>query len=99
MIAAVGGEVPHLFGGIPDSGGDSGMKSCELVQIVLSGDGLAVRENLGASRVMVLGNVVKLVEQGQVVISDDVARDAWVAIPVPGAADGVPALDDTNALD
>ena len=99
VIATVGGEVPHLFGGIPNRGGDSGMKSCELVEVVLSGDGLAMRENLGASRVVVLGYVVELVEQGQVVISDDVARDAWVAIPVPGAADVCAALDDTNALD
>src|SRR5258708_26781385 len=83
MIATVCGEVPHLFRRIPNRGGDSGMKSCELVQVVLSGDGLAVRENFGASRVMVLGNVLELCEQGQAVITDTLACHPWVTLPVP----------------
>ena len=58
-----------------------------------------MRENLGALGVVVLGHVVQLVEQGQVVIRDDVACDAGVSIPVPGAADIGAALDDSNTLD
>src|SRR4029077_1448194 len=99
LIAAVGGEVPHLLVVIPNRGGDGGVKNCELVQVVLFGDSLAVGENLGASRVVILGYVVELVEQGQVVVSDHIACDARIAIPVPGAADVGAALDDANAFD
>ncbi len=48
---------------------------------------------------MVLGNVVHLVEQGQVIVGDDVAGHAGITIPVPGAADVGAALDDPDALD
>ncbi len=99
MIAAVGREVPHLLDGIPLSRGNSGLKGCQLVQVVLSRDRLAVRENLGTLGVVVLRHVVHLVEQRQVVIRDDVACHTGVSIPVPGAADIRAALDDPNALD
>src|SRR5208337_2960366 len=99
LVAAVRSEVPHLFCGIPNGGSDGGLKGGELVEVVFSGDGLAVREDLGALGVVILGHVVELVEQRQIVIGDDVARHAGVPVPVPCAADVSSALDDANALD
>jgi hypothetical protein len=48
---------------------------------------------------VVLGHVVEFVEEWQVVVGDDVAGDAGVPVPVPGAADIRAALDDANAFD
>ena len=75
------------------------MEGCKLVEVVLSRDRLAVRENLGTLGVVILGHVVHLVEQRQIIVRDDVACDAGIPIPVPGAADIGAALDDPNALD
>jgi len=99
VIAAVGIDVPHLLGFVPDGGGDGGLENGELVEVVLPGDGLAVREDFGAAGVMVLGHIVEFVEEGEVVIGDDVAGHSGIAVPVPGTANVRCPLDDANALD
>ena len=58
-----------------------------------------MRENLGPSGVVILGHVVELVEQWQIVVSDDVARHARVAVPIPRPPDVRAALDNPDALD
>ncbi len=65
-IAAVGGDVPHLLGLVPYGGGDGRLEHRQFVQVVLLGDRLAVGEDFGTSGVMILGDVVQFVEQGQV---------------------------------
>ena len=56
-------------------------------------------EDLPPLGVVASGHVAHLVEQREVVVGDDVARHARVAVPVPGAADVAAALDDADRLD
>ena len=99
VVAPVRGDVPHLFGVVPHGGSDGCPKSSELIQVILPGDGLAVGVDLWALGVAVLGHVVHLVEQGQVVIGRHVARHTGVPVPVPRPAHVRSPLHDADTLD
>ena len=62
------------------------------------GDALAVREDLRALRVFLGRDVTQLLEQRHVHIGLDVAGDARIPIPVPGAAHVGGLVDQPDAL-
>jgi hypothetical protein len=68
-------------------------------QVVPVGDRLQVLPDLLAERVALLRDVVELLEHRQVDVRLDVAHDAGVAVPVPGAADAAGLIDDADPLD
>ena len=84
---------------VPHRGRHRRLEDGELVEVVATGDGLAVGEDLRALGVVLGRHVLHLVEQRQVVVGDDVAGDARIAVPVPRAADVGAPLDDADALD
>ena len=98
-VAAVGRQVPELFVGMPHGRCDGGLEHGELVEVIPPGDRAAVVEDLPTLRVVAGRHVAHLVEQRQVVVRDDVARDAGVAVPVPRAAHVAAPLDDADRLD
>jgi hypothetical protein len=98
VIAAVGSQMPQLLILVPDRGADCGAEHGLLVKAVPSRNRLAMRVDLRAPRVLPVGHVLHLVQQGQVVIRQDVAGYSGVPIPIPGATDVAATFDDSNAL-
>src|SRR5581483_6834237 len=99
MVAAVGADMPHLLGLVPGGRGYRGLKDRQFVQIVTACDKLTVREDLRRLRIVARRHVAGLVEQWQIVVSNDIARRPGVTVPVPGTADVGAALNDTDTLD
>ena len=91
--------MPQLLVGVPDGRRHRRLEHREVVEVVAARDRPAVLEDLPPLGVVAGGHVAHLVEQRQVVVRDDVARDTRVAVPVPGAADVAAALDDADRLD
>ncbi len=98
-IAAIGGDDPSLGVLVPREALGSGLEADVAVEIELPRDRLTMGADLVAERVLLLRHVADLLEQRQVGIRLDVAGDAGVAIPVPGAAEVAGRIDDTDALD
>ena len=72
---------------VPADFTDLGVQAGVAVEVVVFGDAPAVREDLRALGVLLGRDVPDLLEQRQVDVGLDVARDAGIAVPVPGAAD------------
>ena len=68
-------------------------------QVVPVGDGLEMVADLLAEGVATGGNVIELLEHGEVDIRLDVAHHARIAVPVPGTPDAPGLVDDTDPLD
>ncbi len=98
-VAAVGREVPELLVAMPHRRRDRRLEHGELVQVIATGNGAAVLEDLPSLGVVTRRHVAHLVEQRQVVVRDDVARHAGIAVPVPGTAHVATSLDDADRLD
>ena len=97
VIAAIGVDVPHLFGFVPHRGRHGGLEHREVVQVVALRDQLAVREDLRRARVVMFRHVAHFIEQRQIVVRHHVARRTGIAVPVPRAAHICAAFDDANA--
>ena len=67
-----------------------------VVESELLGHVLAVFEDLEARGELHRRDVTHLLEQRQIAIGFDVAGDAWIAVPVPGAADIAALLAETH---
>jgi hypothetical protein len=78
---------------------DPGLEADVAVQIELAGDRLAVVEDLAAVGVLLLRHVADLLEERQVGVGLDVAGDARVAVPVPGASEVRRRVDDADVFD
>ena len=76
-----------------------GLQARVAVQVVVLGDALAVREDLGALGVFLRGDVAELFQQRDVHVGLDVAGDSRIAIPVPGAAHVGRPVDQPHAFD
>jgi hypothetical protein len=85
-VAPVRRDVPPLGVADPQCFGDRGLESSEVVYFVLLYDRLATGEGLWALRIVLWRHAVHLAEQREVVVRNDIAGNAGVAIPQPGAA-------------
>ena len=90
-VAAIREDGPASTSLVPLGLLDGRVEEAVFVETELHGHGLAVLEDLEARRELHRREVLHLFEKGQVAVGLDVAGDARVAVPVPGAAD-VPAL-------
>ena len=76
-----------------------GLQARIAIQIVVLGDALAMRKDLGSLGVFVRGDVAELFQQRDVHIGLDVAGDPRIAIPVPGAAHVGRPVDQPHTVD
>ena len=81
VVAAVRADVPDALGRVPGRGLDGRAEDGELVEVEVVGDLLAVAEDLRALREVAARDELQLVEQREVVVRADVARDARVPVP------------------
>ena len=98
VIAAISDEMPHLLRFVPCCGRYRGLKHRQLIEVVALCDGLAVSEDFAAFCIAILGHVVHLIEQWQIVVGRHIAGDAGIAVPIPGAAHVTAALHNADAL-
>src|SRR5207237_7313375 len=84
---------------VPADVGHLGLEARVVVQPEVLADVLAVLEDLGRVRVLLLGHVADFFEQRQVDVGLDVAHRARVAVPVPRAAEVAALLDDAHVVD
>ncbi len=68
-------------------------------KVEASGDRLEVVSDLLAERVAAGGDVIELLEHREVDVRLDVAHDARVTVPVPGAPDASRLVDDADPLE
>ena len=78
---------------------DVGLQACIAIQVVMLGDALAVREDLGSLGVFIRRDVAELLQQRDVHVGLDVAGDPRIPIPVPGAAHVGRSVDQPHAVD
>ncbi len=90
---------PAPVGVVPAHLGDLGLEARVAVQVEVAADRLAVGEDLGRLRVLLLRDVADLLEQRQVDVRLDVAGGAGVAVPVPRATEVAALLDDADVVD
>ncbi len=96
LVAGIRAHAPERRGVVPSGGRDPRGEPNVAAEIVLVGDVAEVAEDLGLRRVSLRPLPLALqlrVEAVGVVDALDVAAGARVAVPVPGAADVVGALD------
>ena len=75
-----------------------GLEAGVAVEIEVLADAAAVSEDLGSTRVFFDRDVAGLFEQRQIDVALDIAGGAWIAIPVPRAAEVAALFDDANIL-
>lgn len=92
-VAAVGGDEPLGRALVPAQLGDLRPEAGVAVEVEGAADRPRVLPDLLAGRVPPLRDVVQLFQQRQVDVRLDVAVDARVAVPVPGAAEVAALLD------
>ncbi len=78
---------------------DVGLQARVAIQVVVLGDALTVREDLGALGVFIRGDVAELLQQRDIDIGLDVAGDPRIPIPVPRAAHVGRSVDQPHAVD
>ena len=78
---------------------DIGLQARIAIQVVVLGDALAVREDLGSLGVFVRGDVAELLQQRDVHIGLDVAGDPRIPIPIPRAAHIGRSVDQSHTFD
>ena len=98
-VAAVGVDAPARFLLAPFGAGHPGVEERVVDQVEVLGHRLEVLPDLFAEGVALARDVAELLEHGEVDVRLDVAHDAGVAVPVPGAADAAGLVDDANAFD
>ncbi len=85
-VAAVRGDDPAGLHCVPTNFVHLRLQARIAVQVVVLCDSLAVREDFRALGVLFGGDVAKFFEQRHIHVRLDVAGDARIAVPVPGAA-------------
>ena len=98
-VAAVGVDQPARLLLTPFGAGHPGVKERVVDQVEVLGHRLEVPADLLAEGVALARDVPDLLEHGHVDVRLDVAHDAGVAVPVPGAADAAGLVDEANAFD
>src|SRR5207302_10745608 len=99
VIAPAAAHDPTGPLGVPLQTGDLGVKQGVVVETELLPDTLAVLENLGRMRILLGWHVTCLFQQRHVDEARRVALRPRVAVPVPGAAEVTPLLDDPDIVD
>ena len=99
LVAPVGADPPPGRLLVPLGPGHPGVEQGVVHEVEPVGDGLEVAQDLLAEGVAPGGDVVELLEHGQVDVRLDVAHHARVAVPVPGAPDAARLVDDADPLD
>ena len=99
FVAAIGVDEPAALVLLPLGAGHAGVEQRVVLEAVALGDPLEVAADLLARGVAPGGDVVELLEHRDVHVRLDVAHDAGVAVPVPGAADAARLVDDADPLD
>ncbi len=84
---------------MPLGAGDAGVEQGVGHEVEPVGDRFEVLQDLLAERVATRGDVVELLEHRHVDVRLDVAHDARVAVPVPGAPDAARLVDDADPFD
>jgi hypothetical protein len=99
LVAAVRGDEPAPLVLQPFGAGHAGVEQRVLLEAVARRDLLEVAEDLLAPGVAPGRDIVELLEQRDVHVGLDVAHDARVLVPVPGAPDASRLVDDADPLD
>lgn len=89
---------PGVLGVVPDEPLERRAEQDLVLEAVLLDDSVQVGADLGARRVPVGRHGPQLLEQRQVDVGFDVAVQARVPVPVPGAADAAGRLDDADRV-
>ncbi len=98
-VAPRGVHGPAARDVVPVHVGDLGAEQGARRQPVVVGDAPGMVEDLRGVCVALGGNDAELLEQGQVDVGLDVALGSRVLVPVPGAADTGPLLDQAHVVD
>ena len=99
FVAAVGGDEPTPLVLQPFGAGHAGVEQRVVFEAVARRDLLEVAEDLLAPGITPGRDVVELLEHRDVHVRLDVAHDARVLVPVPGASDAARLIDDADPLD
>ena len=98
-VTAVGVDGPAAALLVPLGLLDGGVEEAVVVEAELLGHLLAVLEDLEARRELHRRDVLHLLQQREVAVGLDVAGDARVAVPVPGAADVAALLAEAHVVE
>ena len=99
LVTAVGGDDPAADGVVPAHFGHFGLEARVAVEIEVTTDGLAVREDFRCFRVLLLRDVPDFLEKRQIDVRLDVAGRTGIAVPVPGAAEVATLFDHAEVVD
>src|SRR5262245_30139196 len=99
LVAPVGVEDPAPFALVPFALHDAGVEQRVVLQAELLADRVEIEADLLAERVASGGDVAHLLEHRHVDVRLDVAHDARVPVPVPGAADPAGLVDQADVVD
>jgi hypothetical protein len=98
-IASIGLDEPLGIVLLPCERGGAGLEEGVVVQPVMIGDAHGMLTDLLTRRVSLCRHIAGLLEQGHVDVRLDVASDARVAVPVPGAADVARLVHQAHVVD
>ncbi len=99
LVAPVGPDHPSRLVLVPLGPGHPGVEQGVGLEVEALGDGFEVAPDLLAEGVAPGGDVVELLEHGDVHVRLDVAHHPRIAVPVPGAPDATGLVDDADPLD
>jgi hypothetical protein len=94
VVIAVGRDPPALLVLVPFHFPDPGLKDRVVVEFEVVADPLCVLIDLRRVGVLFLRHVAGFLQQREIAVGFDVALGAGVTVPIPGAAEVAPGLDD-----